>query len=181
MRHGMARSRENIRTSNGRLIFPQIVSTQRNSTAGWDRALGPAFWRASPASKLLPPRVRSQRPRSRKWVRTGACASEKSRWRPMRLEQFDGQAELDGRTIRIRNALADFFGGKVAGTLDARLVADPTYEFQGRFDRVNLVQLADSVPFLNNRIGGTASGTLSVAAHGIGRENLIGSMEGNGC
>ena len=99
---------------------------------------------------------------------------------PIRLGQFDGEAELDGRTIRIRKAQADFFGGKVAGTLDARLLADPSYEFQGRFDRVNLAQLGLSVRSLNNRIAGTASATLSISTHGIGRENLIGSMEGNG-
>ena len=98
----------------------------------------------------------------------------------MRFEQFDGEVELDGRTIRIRKAQADFFGGKTSGTLDARLVADPSYEFQGRFDRVNLAQLARAVPFLNNRIAGTASATLSVAAHGIGRENLMGALEGKG-
>ncbi len=99
---------------------------------------------------------------------------------PMRLGQFDGEAELEGRTIRIRKAQADFFGGKVAGTFDARLFADPTYAFQGRFDRVNLSQLGHSVAFLSNRIGGTASGTLSITAHGICRDNLIASMEGNG-
>ena len=99
---------------------------------------------------------------------------------PMRLGQFDGEVELDGRTIKIRKAQADFFGGKVAGSLDARLFADPTYEFQGRFDRVNLSQLAHSVSFLNNRVAGTASATLSISAHGIGYKNLMGSMEGNG-
>jgi hypothetical protein len=99
---------------------------------------------------------------------------------PLRFEQFDGEVELDGRTIRIRKAQADFFGGKAAGALDARLFADPSYEFQGRFERVNLALLGHSVAFLNNRIAGTASATLSVAAHGIGRENLIGSTEGNG-
>jgi hypothetical protein len=99
---------------------------------------------------------------------------------PIHLEKFDGEMELGGRTIRITKGQADFFGGKVAGTFDARLFADPTYEFQGRFDRVNLSQMGYSVLFLNNRIAGLASGTLSIATHGIGRENLIRSMEGSG-
>jgi len=99
---------------------------------------------------------------------------------PMRLEQFVGEAELSDRTIKIRNGQADFFGGKVAGMLDAQLSADPSYDFEGRFDRVNLAQLGRSVAFLNDRLAGSASGTLSIAAHGIGHENLIGSMEGNG-
>ncbi len=99
---------------------------------------------------------------------------------PLRFQKFDGDAELDGRTVKITKAQADFFGGKVAGKLDARVLADPSYEFQGRFDRVNLAQLGSSGTLLNNRIAGTASATLTVAAHGIGRGNLIGSMEGNG-
>jgi hypothetical protein len=99
---------------------------------------------------------------------------------PLRFQKFDGEMELDGRTLKITKAQADFFGGKVAGTLDTRLLADPSYAFRGRFDRVNLAQLGNSSALLNDRIAGTASGTLTVAAHGIGRENLIGSMEGNG-
>jgi AsmA-like C-terminal region/AsmA family len=99
---------------------------------------------------------------------------------PMRIEQFDGEAELAGRTVRIRNAHADFFGGKISGSFDAQLLPDPSYEFQGRFDRVDLAQLGLAVSFLNNRIGGNASATLTLSAHGIGRQDLIASMQGQG-
>lgn len=99
---------------------------------------------------------------------------------PLRCEQVDAEAELSGRTITIRKAQADFFGGRVAGTLDAKLLADPSYEFVGRFDRVNLLALGHSVPFINGRIIGTASAVLSLSAHGIGRENLVGSLQGGG-
>jgi hypothetical protein len=99
---------------------------------------------------------------------------------PLRLEQFDGQAELAGRTITIHKAQADFFGGKAAGVLDARLLADPSYQFQGRFDRVDLARLSRAVPSLTNRIGGTASAALTLSAHGVGRENLVRSIEGDG-
>ncbi len=99
---------------------------------------------------------------------------------PMRIEQFDGEADLAGRTIRIRKAQGDFFGGKISGSLDAQLVPDPSYEFQGRFDRVDLAQLGRAVPFLNNRIAGNASATLVLSAHGIGRQDLVGSIKGQG-
>lgn len=99
---------------------------------------------------------------------------------PMHIQQFDGEAELDGRTVRIRKAQAGFFGGKIFGSFDARLLPDPSYEFQGRFDRVDLAQLARAVPFLNARMGGSASATLALSAHGIGRQNLIGSLQGQG-
>jgi hypothetical protein len=99
---------------------------------------------------------------------------------PMHLEQFDGEAELAGRTIRIRKAQAGFFGGKISGSLDSQLLPDPSYEFQGRFDRVDLAQLGRAVSFLNSRIGGNASSALTLSAHGIGRQDLIGSMQGQG-
>jgi hypothetical protein len=99
----------------------------------------------------------------------------------MRFQQFDGDLELDGRTIKVRKAQANFFGGKTTGSLDARLVADPTYEFQGRFDRVNLLQLARAAPWMSDRIaGGEASATLSLSTHGIGRETLVAAMVGKG-
>jgi hypothetical protein len=99
---------------------------------------------------------------------------------PMHIEQFDGQAELAGRAVRIRNGQADFFGGKISGSFDALLLPNPSYEFEGRFDRVDFAQLGRAVPFLNSRIGGNASATLSLSAHGIGRQDLVGSMQGQG-
>ncbi|MGH9678762.1 MAG: AsmA-like C-terminal region-containing protein, partial [Candidatus Acidiferrales bacterium] len=99
---------------------------------------------------------------------------------PLQFEQLDGQVELDGRTVKLIQGQTNFFGGKVSGSLNARLVADPRYEFQGRFDRVNLAQLARALPWLNDRIGGTASGALSLLAHGIGRQSLVASIEGQG-
>jgi hypothetical protein len=99
---------------------------------------------------------------------------------PMRLEQFDGRAELAGRTVHIRQAQAGFFGGKISGALDAQLVSDPSYAFQGSFDRVDLAQLGRAVPFLNTRIGGIASAVLTLSAHGIGRQGLVASMQGRG-
>lgn len=99
---------------------------------------------------------------------------------PMRLEQFDSEAELAGRAVSIRKAQADFFGGKISGSLDAQLLPDPSYEFQGRIDRVDLAQIGRTVPFLHNRIAGSATATLTLSAHGVGRQDLIASMQGQG-
>jgi hypothetical protein len=99
---------------------------------------------------------------------------------PMHIEKLDGQAEIGGRTIRITNGHGDFFGGKISGSLDARLLPNPLYEFQGRFDRVDLALLGQGVASLNGRIAGIASATLTLSAQGIGRQELIDSMEGQG-
>ena len=99
---------------------------------------------------------------------------------PLQIEKFDGDAELVGRTVRVRMGQADFFGGKISGLFDAQLLPDPSYEFQGRFDRVQLGQLAEAVPFLKDRLDGTASSSLTLSAHGVGRQDLISSMQGQG-
>ncbi len=99
---------------------------------------------------------------------------------PIHIEKFDAQAELSGRTFHIRKAQADFFGGKISGAFDARLLPDTFYEDQGRFDGVDLEKLGRAVPFLDARIGGNASATLALSAHGIGRQDLIASMLGQG-
>jgi len=99
---------------------------------------------------------------------------------PLHVEQFDGQAELAGRTITIRKAYAGFFGGKAAGTFTARLLPDPAYQFQGRFDRVDVARLASAMPSLSERVAGMASATLTLAAHGVGRETLARSIQGSG-
>jgi hypothetical protein len=99
---------------------------------------------------------------------------------PMHLDHLDADAELSGRTVRLRKAQADFFNGKISGALDAELVSDPSYQFQGRFEHVDLAQVGHAVPFLDSRIGGYASATLALSAHGIGRQNLVRSTQGQG-
>jgi hypothetical protein len=64
--------------------------------------------------------------------------------------------------------------------LSARLLADPSYQFQGRFERVDVARLVRAVPSLSTRVAGTASATLTLTAHGVGRVNLVRSMEGEG-
>jgi len=99
---------------------------------------------------------------------------------PLHLERFDGEAEVAGRTIQVRKGRADFFGGKVSGSFDAQLEGYPSYEFRGQFERVNLAQLGREVAFLNDRFAGNVSASLILSAHGIGRADLLSSMEGRG-
>jgi len=99
---------------------------------------------------------------------------------PLQIEKLDAQTELAGRTIHIRSAQGDFFGGIISGSFDAELLRTPSYQFQGRFDRVDLALLGGAAPSLSGRIAGTASATLNLSAHGIGRVELIDSLDGQG-
>jgi len=161
------------------------VSANRLDAAGLDRWLGP---RARPPGLLArfanlgkSPADTSQRDADlARLTARGRLRIAEIILPPMRFEQFDGDAELAGRAITIRKAQADFFGGKTTGSLDARLLADPSYHFQGRFDRVDLARLGQAVSSLSGRISGKASATLTLGAHGVGRENLVRSLEGDG-
>ena len=87
---------------------------------------------------------------------------------------------MAGRTISIRKAQANFYGGKAVGTFDARLLADPSYEFHGRFDRVDLARLGYALPSLRDGVEGTASAALTLSSHGVGHENLVRILQGGG-
>jgi hypothetical protein len=171
------------RNTDGKWTFD--VSADRLDAADLDRWLGP---RARPPSLLArftnlgkSPADTSERDAEvARLAAHGRLRISEIVLAPLRFEQFDGEAELAGRIITIRKAQADFFGGKAAGSLDAQLLADPSYQFQGRFDRVDLARLGQAVPSLSNRISGKASATLTLGAHGVGRENLVHSIEGDG-
>jgi hypothetical protein len=160
------------------------LSADHLDAAELDRWLGPRarpgflarFTGANSAAAAAPPAdsvVTQLAARGR--LRSGSIAVP-----PMHMEQFDAEVEIAGRTVHIRKAQADFFGGKVSGGFDAQLLHDPSYEFRGRFDRVDLSRMGSAVSFLNAQIGGNASATLTLSAHGIGRQDLIGSLRGQG-
>jgi uncharacterized protein involved in outer membrane biogenesis len=101
---------------------------------------------------------------------------------PLRVQELDATATIERRTIALRNARARFYGGELAGELDAHLAAEPAYSFQGQLRRVDLSELAAAVspPGHPGRFAGVASGELKLEAHGIGREALATSLEGQG-
>jgi hypothetical protein len=153
-------------------------------TADLDRWLGPRarpgfLARFTGANSAAPAPAVANAPVTRLAAR-GRLRADEIDLPPIRIEKFDGEAELAGRTVHIRKAQADFFGGKISGEFEAQLLPDPSYEFQGRLDRVNLSQLGSAVTFLKGRMSGNAGGVLTLSAHGIGRQDLISSMQGQG-
>lgn len=99
---------------------------------------------------------------------------------PLRLRHFEGEMDISGRTITFPKAAANFCGGKVSGKFVAKLLADPSYAFDGRFEHVDLANLAEEVPSLRGRVSGIASASVAFGAQGIGRQALIRSIHGRG-
>jgi uncharacterized protein involved in outer membrane biogenesis len=99
---------------------------------------------------------------------------------PVRIEKLDAGAELRGRSLVLRGAQATFYGGHIAGDFEAHLSAEPAYAFRAQIDRANLSALSNATESLAGRFAGFASGELRLAAQGVGRDNLLKSLEGEG-
>ncbi len=110
----------------------------------------------------------------------GRVAVEQFIFTPVTFRKLRGALELDGRKLSLTDAQADFFGGTASGSVRAELAAEPSYEVQAKFDRVNLATLTAATQTMKSLFAGTASGELSLTTHGIGRENLLAALEGQG-
>lgn len=98
---------------------------------------------------------------------------------PLRLERVDATAEVRDGGLTLRRAEADLYGGRVSGEFSVQLGADVQYEFRGQVDRTDLSELAE-LGVVKSGIGGIGSGEFELAAHGIGRQALLSSLEGEG-
>jgi hypothetical protein len=98
---------------------------------------------------------------------------------PFRLEKIEAAAQLEQGTLTLRRAQADLYGGRVSGDFQAQLAPEPRYSFQGQVDRTDLSALA-ALTSLKNGFGGIGSGELALAAHGLGRQALLASLDGEG-
>ena len=98
----------------------------------------------------------------------------------LRIEKLEADAQLRGRNLVLRGAQASFYGGHIAGEFEARLSPEPAYSFHARIERANLAALAAATGSMTGRFGGFASGDLQLAARGVGREDLVKSLEGEG-
>jgi hypothetical protein len=79
----------------------------------------------------------------------------------------------------VREAQAEWAGGKVRAKINARFLPRPVYEIAAELERVNLAQLPGAGR-IAERLGGVASGTLQVKTEGVGREELLGKLAGRG-
>lgn len=95
------------------------------------------------------------------------------------LESLDATADLRDGALNLRRAQADFYGGRLTGEFSAQLETEPRYMFQGQVDRTDLSALA-ALSSVKNAFGGIGSGEVELAAHGLGRQALLASLEGQG-
>jgi hypothetical protein len=97
----------------------------------------------------------------------------------LQLEQVLARGSLHDLQLDVREAQAEWAGGKVQAKISAKFLPRPVYEIAAKLERVNLAQLPG--PGRNaERLGGVASGTLQVKTEGVGRDELLGKLAGRG-
>ena len=97
----------------------------------------------------------------------------------LKLEQVLAKGSLHDLQLDVREAQADWAGGKVRAKINARFLPRPVYEIAAELERVNLAQLPGAGR-IAERLGGVASGTLQVKTEGVGRDELLGKLVGRG-
>jgi hypothetical protein len=93
---------------------------------------------------------------------------------------LQGDVTLAGRRIEFANARAQFYGGELAGLLEAEVTATPAYHLNLNFSRVDLSALTSTTPALANLFAGAASGQITLNARGANRADLFASLECQG-
>jgi len=97
----------------------------------------------------------------------------------LKLEQVVAKGSLHDLQLDVREAQAQWAGGKVRAKINAKFLPRPVYEIAAELDRVNLAQLPGAGR-IAERLGGVASGILQVKTEGVGREELLGKLTGRG-
>ncbi len=97
----------------------------------------------------------------------------------LKLEQVLAKGSLHDLQLDVREAQAEWAGGKVRAKINANFLPRPVYEIAAEVERVNLAQLPGTGR-IAERLGGVASGTLRVKTEGVGRDDLLAKLAGRG-
>jgi uncharacterized protein involved in outer membrane biogenesis len=146
-----------------------------------DRWLGPRArpnWLSrlispAPTPRVVPPAPDTIHARGRLRVASFSLA-------PLAAQSVQAQIEIDGRTLNAQQIQAQLYGGNVSGSLEAKLTGAPAYRFTGRVEAANVAAMAASSETLARRVAGLLSGNVEFSTHGIGRAQLLESLEARG-
>jgi hypothetical protein len=160
------------------------LSVDQLSAADLDRWVGP---RARPnwLQRLLPTLLGGSAPSTpaselvRRVNAEGGLSIAQLTIEKLKMEKVLAKGSLRDLSLEVREAQAEWAGGKVRAKINARFLPRPVYEISAELDRVNLAQLPGAGR-IAERLGGMASGTLEVKTEGVGRDELLAKLTGRG-
>jgi hypothetical protein len=97
----------------------------------------------------------------------------------MKLANVRAGITLRNLQLQVRNAQAQWAGGTVRGGMQAKFAPLPAYDVTAEIQGVSLAELPWP-PRWAERWGGTASGKLHLTTGGVGREELLKQLAGDG-
>jgi hypothetical protein len=97
----------------------------------------------------------------------------------MKLEQIHSRLWLHDLQLVATDAQADWAGGKVRGQFSAKFLPRPSYDVTAKLDRVSLAKVPGAGR-LAERVSGSASGTIHLTTEGVGRDELLAKLSGEG-
>jgi hypothetical protein len=97
----------------------------------------------------------------------------------LKFQQVRADGSLDDLHLDVREADAQWAGGKVRARVAAKFLPRPAYEVTADLDQVNLAQLPAPARAAE-RLAGTASGTVHFTTRGVGRDELLAQLAGRG-
>ncbi len=163
------------------------LHADRLSATELDRWLGP---RARPnwLERLLPGLLGAERTvatvaagRFLRNVRAqGELTADEFALGALKLKGLRAQTAIGGSKVSVSEGEAELAGGRVKGSLEVSFASRPRYEAAVSFERVDVAVVAAANPSLRDLVGGQASAELHLTGQGIGREELLASLEGKG-
>jgi hypothetical protein len=97
----------------------------------------------------------------------------------LKFQQVRAVGALHELHLDVREAEAQWAGGKVRAKVNARFLPRPAYDVTADLDHVDLAQMPPPA-HAAERFGGTESGTLHFTTQGVGREELLERLAGRG-
>ena len=160
------------------------LSADQMNAADLDRWVGP---RARPSwlQRLLPSLLggATQSTSASELVRRinaqGELSIQQLTIEKLKLGKVRAKGSLHDLQLDVSEAEAEWAGGKVRARINAKFLPRPAYEISADLVRANLAQLPGAGR-MAERVGGVASGTLRLKTEGVGREELLGKLAGQG-
>jgi hypothetical protein len=160
------------------------LSADQMNAADLDRWVGP---RARPnwLQRLLPPLLggAAQSAPASELVRRinaqGELSIQQLTIEKLKLGKVLAKGSLHDLQLDVSEAEAEWAGGKVRAKFNAKFLPRPSYEIAADLERANLAQLPGAWR-MAEYVGGVASGTLHLKTEGVGREELLGKLTGQG-
>jgi len=157
------------------------LSADHLATAELDRWLNPR-WRETLIDRMLP-FLNSHSPVNATpdlLQADGRLTIDELALAPFVLHDVQGNFELSGRHFEMTNAAAQLYGGDIRGSVVADMRSVPSYRVSVSFSGVDLSAMTAVSPQLDDLFAGSASGEISLLAHGVTRADLLASLQCDG-